>query len=257
MAKKMFALTALVMALIVMFCLPTTAQGQQVYLGLAQPGAPQVGTEEPCILNPCLFYAGDFDPNGPNPNGLWNNSSEFFGIKAAVYLSFNVPKKFQGAKGKTDWNVTGFFTNELMDIPQAPSVSWRLVQGVAAGGNPDGGQVKTICSGNGAPTLTPTGRSFVGFTEYTILLTGLSCPTNLEAGEYWLAFVPTVASLAYIGDVEDNTPANAEGPGTEPVDDSFFVSPDFGFSTFTDASTACGNMGCDRFSFGVIGTAVH
>lgn len=255
--KRMFALTALVMALSVMFCLPSPAQLQQVYRGLAQPGAPQVGTEEPCIVNNCLFYSGDFDPNGQNPNALWNNNSELFGIEASVYLAFIVPKKFAGAKGKTDWNVTGFFTNELMDIPVAPSVSWRLVQGVAAGGNPSGGQVKTICSGTGTPTLTATGRADFGLTEFTILLTGLSCPTNLEAGEYWLTFLPTVESLAYITDVEDNTPKNAEGPGMAAVDDSFFVSTDFGFPSFTNASSACGSIGCDVFSFGVIGTTVH
>ena len=255
MTKRVFTLTALVMALTVMFYLPATAQGQQVYMGIAKPGVPPVGTEEPCILNPCLFYAGDFDPNGPNPNALWNANSEIFGIEAEVYLAFIVPKKFEGARGKTDWNVTGFFTNELMNIPVAPSVAWQLVQGVALGGTPN--KVKTICSGSGVPTLTPTGRSFLGLTEQTILLTGLSCPPNLEAGEYWLLFLPTVASLAYIGDVEDNTPMNAEGPGMGVVDDSFWISPDFGFNAFTDASVACGGIGCDVFSFGVIGTTTH
>lgn len=253
--KRVFALTALVMALAVMFCLPTAAQAQQVYRGLAQSGGPPVGTEEPCILNPCLLYSGDFDPNGQNPNGLWNNSSELFGITGAVFVPFIVPKKFEGAKGKTDWNVTGLFVNELMDIPVAPSVTWAIVQGVVAGGNPN--KVTTICSGTGVPTLTPTGRSFLGLTEYTILLVGLSCPTNIEAGEYWLEFLPTVESLGYLGDDEDNSPANAQGPGIAPPDDAFFLSPAFGFSTFTDASMACGSMGCDRFSFGVIGLTVH
>ena len=249
MTKRVLALTALVVALSVMFCLPTRAQAQQVFRGLAQPGGPQVGTEEPCILNQCLMYAGDFDPNGPNPNALFNADSVDFGIQSAVYVPFIVPKQFKGAKGKTDWNVTGFFTNQLFITPIAPSVSWAVVQGVTEGGSTD--KVTTICSGTGVPTLTPTGRSSFGLTEETILLTGVSCPTNLEAGEYWLKFLPTVQDFSYLTDVEDNTPANAEGPGTEPVDQSFVAG-----STFENTTIVCGGIGCDLFSFGVIGTTV-
>jgi len=258
MTQKIPRCSALVLALSLMFCLSIAAQGQQVYQGVAQDGAAQVGTEEPCILNSCLMYAGDFDANGQNPNGLWNNNSQLFGIEGAVYVPINVPKKFKGAKGKTDWNVQGFFTNELMAFGIAvQSVNWAVVQGVAAGGNPNGGQVKTICSGTGTATLTATGRNLFGFyTEETILLTGASCPI-LEAGEYWLAFVPTARGLAYLSDVEDNTPMNAVGPGTEPIDQSFFVSSFFGFPNFTDAVAVCGNFGCDRFSVGVVGSATH
>ena len=252
MMKRVFALTALVVALTAMFYLPTPAQAQQVYRGLAQPGAPQVGTEEPCILNRCLMYAGDFDPNGQNPNGILNFVSQDLAISAAIYVPFIVPRHFEGAKGKTDWNVTGFFTNQLMDIAESPSVFWAVVQNVAVGAKP-----KTICSGTGVPTLTPTGRSFVGFAEYTILLTGITCTPNLEAGEYWLTFVPTVPLLAFLDDVEDNTPANAQGPGTEPPDESFIFSPDFGFPELELTATACANVGCDRFSVGVIGTTTH
>ena len=259
MTKKVVGCSVLFIALSVMFCLVVPAQGQQVYKGLAQAGALPVGTEEPCILNPCLLYTGDFDPNGQNPNGLWNNVSEAFGITGAVYVEFNVPKKFKGAKGKTDWNIQGFFTNQQMLTPEAFSVSWAIVTGVAANTNPNSSSVKTICSGTGTPTLNPTGRVAFGLPEQTILLTGASCSAGtLEAGSYWLTFLPTVADLAYLSDVEDNTPTNAEGPGSATVDDSFFVAPDFGFSTFTPtAPTVCGGIGCDLFSFGIIGTAVH
>lgn len=257
MTQKMVRCSALVIAMSLVFFLSVAAQGQQVYRGLAQAGAPQVGTEEPCIANGCLLYTGDFDINGQNPNALWNNSSELFGIEGAVYTPFVVPKKFKGAKGKTDWNVQGFFTNQLMDVPFVASVSWAVVTGAASGGNPNGGQVKTICSGTGSASLTATGRSGFGLVEQTIMLTGASCPI-LEAGTYFLTFVPTVASLGYLSDVEDSSPANAQGPGSGPVDSSFFVSASFGFPDFTDAAAgACGNIGCDLFSFGVIATATH
>jgi hypothetical protein len=137
------------------------------------------------------------------------------------------------------------------------SADWSIVQGVNAGGNPSGGQVKTICSGTGTPTLTPTGRiAFGTYIEYTILVTGVSCPT-VEAGSYWMTVLPTTLDLAYLSDVEDNTPPNAQGPGTEPIDQSFFYAPSFGVSSFQNTTTSCGSIGCDEFSAGIVGTATH
>lgn len=258
--NRVFGWTVLSAAVIVMFCLPIAAQGQQVYLGVAQAGALQPGTEEPCILNSCLLYAGDFNPNGQNPNGLWNANNTVFGIVGTVYVPFTVPKKFKGAKGKTDWNVQGLFMNEqIEDVGFGTfisSVSWSIVQGVNDGGNPFGGAVKTICSGTGTPTVTPTGRFAFGLPEETIMITGINCPI-LENGSYWMTLVPTTPAIAFLSDVEDNTPANAEGPGSEPPDLSFFISPFFGFNSFSNTATVCGGIGCDSFSVGVIGTAVH
>lgn len=256
--KRVLGWTTVIAMMAIMCCLAPFAQAQQVYQGIAQAGVPPVGTEEPCILNSCLLYTGDFNPNGQNPNGLWNNHSLGFGITGAVYVPFNVPRKFKGAKGKTDWMIQGFFTNQQMSPAIATSVSWAIVTGVAEGGNPNSGAVKTVCSGTGTPTLTPTGRVAFGLPEQTILLTGAACPVGtLEAGSYFLTFLPTVELFGFLSDVEDNSPANVQGPGTTTVDNSFFYSPDFGFNSFTAATTACGGIGCDAFSFGVIGTAVH
>jgi hypothetical protein len=238
------------------------AQGQQKYMGMAQAGALPVGTEEPCILNSCLMFAGDFNANGQNPNGLWNGNNTVFNITGAVYIPVNVPKKFKGAKGKTDWNVQGLFVNTLVEDlglgTGVSGVSWSIVQGVAEGGNPGGGQVKTICSGSGVPSVTPTGRSGFGLPEVTVLITGISCPI-LENGSYWFTLVPTSPAILFLSDVEDNSPANIQGPGTEPIDSSFFVSTFFGFPNFANTTdiAVCGNIGCDSFSAGVAGTAVH
>jgi len=262
MSKRISGSTTLAaMLLTVLFC-SGVAHGQQKYMGAAQPGVPPVGTEEPCILNPCLMYAGDFNPAGQNPNGLWNGTNTLFNITGAVYIPLTIPKKFKGAKGKTDWNVQGLFVNEQMEDLGlgigVSSASWSIVQGVAEGGNPAGGQVKTICSGTATPTVTPTGRSGFGLPEVTILITGISCPI-LENGSYWFTLVPTSPAIAFLSDVEDNSPANIQGPGSEPVDLSFFVSNFFGFPSFANATdaTVCGNIGCDSFSAGVVGTAVH
>jgi len=264
MVKRMIQSTALVTALCAFLSVSALAQKPKMFSGTRQAGAPAVGTEEPCILNPCLLYAGDFDNNGPNPNGLWNGNNTTFGITGTVYVPFTVPKDYKGAQGKTDWNVEGLFMNEQMsDLTgagySATSADWSIVQGVALNGVPTSNKVKTICSGTSTtPTLTATGRIAYGFDpEYTIMVTGIACPI-LEAGTYWMTLVPTTEDLAYLSDVEDDTPANAQGPGTEPVDQSFFYAPNFGVNSFElTAPTACATTGCDLFSAGVVGTAVH
>lgn len=261
MSKKMVGSLVVMAVTLMLLCL--SSQAQQIHMGQAQAGTLPVGTEEPCILNPCLLYAGDFDINGQNPNGLWNDNNTVFNISGSVYMPLTVPKKFKGAKGKTDWQVGGLFVNELMEDlglgTGVSSVSWSIVQGtVAEGGNPAGNQVKTVCSGTGVPTVTPTGRSGFGLPEVTILITGISCPI-LENGSYWFTLVPTSPAIAFLSDVEDNSPANIQGPGTEPSDLSFFVSSFFGFASFANTTDAavCGGIGCDAFSAGVVGVAVH
>jgi len=106
--------------------------------------------------------------------------------------------------------------------------------------------------------VTPTGRSGFGLPEVTILITGISCPI-LENGSYWMTMVPTSQAVLFLSDVEDNSPANIQGPGTEPTDLSFFVSTAFGFPNFANTTdvAVCGNIGCDSFSAGVVGIAVH
>lgn len=260
MVKKLFGLASVVVALLLF---AGVLQAQQVHMGIAQAGAAPVGTEEPCILNPCLMYAGDFDINGQNPNGLWNGNNTVFGIVGTVYVPITVPKKFKGAKGKTDWQLGGLFVNELVeDIGLGSAingVSWSIVTGnVAENGNPGGSQVKTVCSGTAQATTTPTGRSGFGLPEETIMITGISCPI-LENGSYWMTLVPNSEAVLFLSDVEDNSPVNIQGPGSEPTDLSFFVSGFFGFPNFANTTdvAVCGNIGCDAFSTGVIGVAVH
>src|SRR5215469_9474594 len=269
MSSKSLFTCAVFIALTALFCMSAAAQHRPpIEIPIQQNGAVPVGTEEPCIANMCLFYAGDFDANGPNPNGLWNENASFFGltIDGTVWVPFTVPKKFKGAKGKTDWNVTGLFVNDQnFPSPSATQATWSIVQGVAAGGNPTGRQVKVLCSGTAPVTATPTGRIAFGFyTEYTYVASGVSCPT-LENGTYLMTTVVQVPAPPsgfednFLSDVEDNTPANAVGPGISVEDDSFFVSAFFGFPNFTLANltSICGNIGCDNFSVGVIGTAIH
>lgn len=278
MLKKVLCSTALFAALMLISSNPASTQSSGgkapppvVLTAVAQTGVDYPASpEEPCIVNHCLFYAGDFDPNGPNPNGLWNGVDNFFGlnIDGTVWVPFDIPKKFKGAKGKTDWVVTGLFVNNqglpasIYGPPSAASATWSIVEGVAAGGSP--GTVTTLCAGTSPVTETPTGRFAFGFyEEYTYVVTISGCPT-LEAGIDWMTVVaqapapPAGFEYNYLSDVEDSSPSNIMGPGTEPVDMSFFTSTFFGFPGFTaTAGGVCGNIGCDKFSVGVIGTATH
>jgi hypothetical protein len=54
-----------------------------------------------------LFYAGDFDSNASDANGLANEVDLVISTGAAVYTPFIVPK------GKT-WKVTGLFVNAFL-----------------------------------------------------------------------------------------------------------------------------------------------
>jgi hypothetical protein len=211
----------------------------------------------------CLFYGGDFlfNPVYPNlANGLANENTLFISgnpYGAAVWIPFTVPA------GQT-WAVTGLFTNNQASFgvldqgTQPASVAyWAINQQVSAGS----GGVE-IDSGTSPATSTPTGRSSFGLSEFTVQVTGLS--VTLAPGAYWLTVVPICTNSAnpycdgvfFTSDVEylNTTPVNAYGP-PEPLSQSYFDSPLFGFSfgpTYGPFG-ACGGIGCDAFSAGVLG----
>jgi hypothetical protein len=212
----------------------------------------------------CLFYGGDFLNNPLYPptiaNGLANeNTLAAPGTPygAATWVPFTVPA---GQK----WEVTGLFTNNLatygvLDQGTEPTAVafWSINEEVFAGG---AGTV--VDSGISPATSTATGRSAFGLSEFTVQVTGLS--VTLTAGTYWMAVVPICTNTAnpycdgifFETDVEyiNTAPASAVGP-VEPMDASFFDSPDFSltFNPTNGSLGACGGDGCDAFSAGVLG----
>jgi hypothetical protein len=216
----------------------------------------------------CLFYGGDFldDPLYPpslanglaNENTLLVSGSPYgYPYGAAVWVPFTVPE------GQT-WDVTGLFTNNfssygVLDQGTEPIAVafWSINEGVFAG---SAGTV--VASGTSPATSTATGRAAFGLTEFTVQVTGLS--VTLTAGRYWMSVVPICSNSAdpycdgvfFLSDVEylNTTPVNAYGPA-EPIDSSFFDSPVFGlsFGPTNGSLGACGGIGCDAFSAGVLG----
>jgi hypothetical protein len=212
----------------------------------------------------CLFYGGDFldDPTGPNlANGLANETDNLINASpygAATWAPFTVPA------GQT-WEVTGLFSNDFSSygvLDQSPNqpvsaAYWSINQGVVAG---NGGT--SVASGTSAATITPTGRSSFELNEYTVQVKGIG--VTLTAGTYWMIVVPLCTNTANVycdgvffqsdADYVNTTPANAVG--VEPEDASYFDSPYFGesFDPTNGPLGACGGIGCDKFSVGVLGS---
>ena len=182
-----------------------------------------------------LFYAGDFDPNNPNANGLANENDGIVSgspYGAATFQNFIVPTG-------QNWTVHGLFSNDLMSVT-ASTAYWEIRSGVSQG---NGGTL--IASGTGTDIMTPTGRSGFGFTEFNNLVTGLD--VQLSSGMYWMTVVPLAPGQGGRSFNSNTFGLNSVGQGT--ADQEFFNSSFFG-ANYSNAD----NFGVfSFFSDGVIG----
>jgi hypothetical protein len=208
----------------------------------------------PPYCKPCLFYAGDFDSNASDANGLANENDVTISSGAAVYAPFNVPDV--GNRG-TVWTITGLFTNNflsagVLDPATSPYEVRRHIP--AAGGN--GGFL--VCHGTLPSTAVATGRSDFGFNEYTVAVSGIKNCQVQGHHTYWLSVVPycnnpndSTCTNGYRGfeSNDDGAIANAVGM-PEPANRSFFNSVFFG-ATWQPSSD---QQSSSRFSDGVVGT---
>src|SRR5690242_21379414 len=78
----------------------------------------------PKYCNPCIFYAGDFNPKNTLANGLFNGM--FSGQDGEVWVPFRIKTKIQ---------VQGLFINELFNTtpPKTVQAQWAIKKGVAEG----------------------------------------------------------------------------------------------------------------------------
>ena len=180
-----------------------------------------------------LWYNGDFD--GVNALGNEQDTSLGAGQFARVYDDFDVTDS-------NGWNVTSVYSDNLVST-NITGATWEIRQGISEG---DGGSL--IASGmTMTPTVTVTGRSGMGLSEFQVEVTGLS--VLLPAGSYFLNVTPQ-------GDLTgrsfDSTTSGANCVGTPCGNNqnAFFDSNFFG-AVFT--STANFGQPSD-FSMGVNGT---
>ncbi len=173
-----------------------------------------------------LYYGGDF----VGDNGLANEMDIV--SNSVTYDNFTV-----GAGG---WHVTGLFTNNLTNL-EITVANWEIRSGVSEG---NGGAL--VASGSGTPTVTATGRSAFGYTEYNV---DIAVAFDLAPGMYWLSVQP-IGSGDGARSFESNTDGtNAVGVHTANLD--FFTSGTFG----ANFSNANGYGSFPTFSSGVEGTA--
>jgi hypothetical protein len=134
------------------------------------PGAPK-------FCKPCLFYAGDFDSNASDANGL-ANEVDVIVSQAGTYAPFVVKK------GAT-WTVTGLLgTNFMSSATLSPTTSpYEVRKGVKSG---SGG--KLVCHGTKKNKVTDTGLNDFGYEIYAVAVPVKNC--TLKAGKYWQDVVP-------------------------------------------------------------------
>jgi len=260
MKKTVLAVAALMAALIPMVVAQDSRSPQasldrevdvQVPAGAAVLGNPSHQTStRPNYCKPCLFYAGDFDSNASDANGLANEFDIIVSTGAATYAPFIVPK------GKV-WTVTGLFTNNILTNGEVidPAISpYEIREGIPAAGGTGG---KLVCHGRKHSTLVVAGQAL----DFTIYATKVEHIKGcvLRAGKYWMSVIPyctnpknSVCINAYrsfeVND--DGAMAHRFGP-LEPANNSFFNSAFFG-AVWEPSSK---EQSSARFSDGVEGTS--
>jgi len=168
-----------------------------------------------------LWYNGDFNGVGYHANG--HNTSD---PPDVVHDDFNVP--FPA------WNITAIFSDDLLSAVVTGAI-WQIRVGCSIG-NPG----TLIASGfTATPTVTPTGRSGFGYSEYMVEVTGLN--VTLTPGTYWLSVTPLGDGT---GHSFNTTTGGANCVGTPCGND--------GMSWFDSV----GPFNPNDFSMGVIGSVV-
>ena len=212
-----------------------------------------VTPKAPSYCKPCLFYAGDFDSNASDANGLANEFDVTINTGAAVYAPFKVPA------GKT-WTVTGLFTDNFQSAQTLdPKTSpYEVRKGIPAAGGTGG---KLVCHGKKTATAVPTGLSGFGFNVYAVKVKGIAKCTLKGGVKYWESVIPYCTNpndsdcangyRAFEAN-DDGAMANHFGP-KEPANNSFFNSVFFG-ATWSPSSNF---QSSSRFSDGVIGTSAQ
>ncbi len=184
-----------------------------------------------------LWYNGDLDGR----DALVNQTGAADGL---IYDNFIVPT------GQT-YTITGVFSNDIMNDPGAASTAYYEIRSGVSAGN--GGTL--LASGDGADTVTATGRGFIYGGLFSPEFTNLvSIPTiTLSAGTYWLAVAPDVSNQnSFI-----TTTSGANAVGSPPGNDgsSFFSSTFFGDSFLPTSDPSLEGPGTWDYSMGVIGSA--
>ena len=241
--------TICLVALLAMFTASSFAQRGAINRGVLGDNGSRSGNPAtpPSYCDPCLFYAGDWDPNSSWVAYFAGTNTA--GYDAQVYVPFTVPSGQQ-------WKVNGMFTNSLalnIDKTDPNTSPWEIRSGVSEG---NGGTV--VASGSANSKFTATGRNFQNtYFEYN---DRVKIPVvTLQAGSYWMAVTPQCTNTGdsacssafyYINDTISGT--NRVGP-PEPANQSYHNGAVFGFNFTNVCNEGYPPPACSRMSAGLSG----
>ena len=237
MKKTLFALT-----LVATFGFFAAAQDKVVSVGQGE------ATINPpfCPPKTCLYYAGDFNTNDSNANGVYNTDNTQNDLEGAVWV---------GVKPNRDVTVTGATFNQCFAFNLALGVNptpFTVQVGIKPG---HAGRV--VCNTSGNAALAEYNASqLCEQGSYTIKKLSKSC--SLKRGTtYYVNLLPIYDNGNYgtLMDVEDANPVNHRG-WKNVIDDSYFNGAGFGanYETTWGRNGYCKGYGCDAFSIALTGT---
>ena len=208
--KKML----IVLSFIVLICAFASAQPKMTASG--RTGGSPIKAPQPSYCSPCLYYSGDFDPFGPNPDGLFNDT-DIFGINGQVYFpiapsSGTVPIK-NGFQTKESVLVYSISINEFATgVSDFDAMSYDIRKQTSEGFA--GSEVASGACITSAPI--DTGINDFGLEIYTFTCT-LPSPIRLNTGlEYFIAAVPDFngGDIGYLCNSNDAPVLNGFAAGT-------------------------------------------
>jgi hypothetical protein len=208
-------------------------------------------TAPPALCSPCLFYGGDLDTASINAAGMSDENTLLIAGGSATYGSIVIPEGVTAS-------VYGIVFNVQADAAFDPlSATYDIRTGVSEG---DGGT--SVASGSGAILVQPTGRVFLGLSEYTIAVSWTT-PVTLTPGQYWFNADPQClntldGSCSVFRQFVSNTTslANSVHVAWQPLHEMFLNSAYFGFTwaNWCDSSLGFNSQQCGFMSFGLRGT---
>lgn len=173
-----------------------------------------------------LWYNGDATGNG------FSDSQNDATLHQILYNDFNVTGN--------GWIVNSVWSNDVFGAgpPASTNATWEIRTNMPTG--------TLVTGGDALATLTPTGRTVVGLTEYEVEVSGLN--VSLAPGTYWLAVYPDNSNGGIAGN--SNT-SGTNAVGTPPGNNgNMYISfnGDTTFSgTFKD-DTSAGIAGTDSIA---------
>jgi hypothetical protein len=254
--KKMICVAALVAALFTMASaqdvktMPPAAISEKV-LQQAIPGQKPIMASDwhvkPAALKfcpkaTCLYYAGDFDSNDSNANGLFNANDTGAGESAYFW---------QGVKPTAAATITGATFNEFFE---EEGVGTNPTPFQAQTGITVGKAGKLICNTTGTATEAVYGEADFGLTQYSYTIKKLkkSCKVAAKKSTY-INVEPTFSdNFGYVVNVEDAKPANHKG-WKNSIDNNYWNSTTFG-DTYIQAWDYDG-LSFDLVSIALTGTS--